>query len=233
MAKRYLAPTPLIEAMEAGSAAFAALWRAWMSQFTQPQLLKLSDAYLGDRLFHSSQMGGFSSRKLRQPGPLVFLAVGYLNVAHGHSLGLPANRIDTVTDIGLPKKLPDTLRSLWDLREPLCDANGIAMGPAGLFEAFSGVRALPVSGERLIEAEDEAAASQALGRYLRMKLAANGVDWLSEMPQLRSHCSSVEPLLMGKTHPGNNIVLQLPLLALLVGSSEEELWAQIESALRS
>lgn len=233
MAKRYLAPTPLIEAMEAGSAAFAALWRAWMSQFTQPQLLKLADAYLGDRLFHSSQMGGFANRKLRQPGPLVFIAVGYLNVAHGHSLGLPANRIDTVTDIGLPKKLPDTLRSLWDLREPLCDSHGIVMGPAGLFEAFSGLRALPVTGERLIAPEQEAAASQSLGRYLRMKLAANGVDWLSEMPQLRNHCSTLEPLLMGQTQPGDQIVLQLPQLALLVATSEEELWTQIESALRS
>jgi hypothetical protein len=231
MARRYLAPNPLTDTMETGSAAFASLWRAWMSQFTQPQLMRISDAYLGDRLFHSSQMGGFATRKLRQPGPLVFLAVGYLNTAHGRSLGIPADRIETVPDIGLPDKLPDTLRSLWDLRDPLCDANGTVMGPTGLFEAFSGLRALSVSGDRVIAPENEAAASQAIGRILRLKLGANGIDWLSELPRLRTQCNSLEPLLMGKTCSGDQLVVQLPRLAAIAGTTEDDLWARIEESL--
>lgn len=231
VSQRYLVANPLLDAMEAGSAAFAARWRAWMSQFSQPQLLKLGDAYLGARLFHSSQMGGFSSRKLRQPGPLVFLAVGYLNVAHGHSLGIPAKRIEAVTDIGLPQKLPETLNALWEGREPLCDASGTVLGPTGLFEAFSGLRALSSAPERTIAPEDEDAACSALGKFLRLNLAARGIDWLSEIPTLRNSCSSIEPLLMGKAIPADRLLTQLPRLAAIAETTEEELWQVIETAL--
>ena len=231
MANRYQAPNTVIDAMEAGSVAFAALWRAWMAQFTQPQLLKLFDGYFGARLFHSSQMGGFANRKLRQPGPLVFIAVGLFNVAHARSLGIPAKRIEAVANLDLPEKLPDTLRSFWDLREPLTDGNGMVMGPAGLFEAFSGLRALSVTGERVIAPEQEAAACKALGRYLRLQLAANGLDWLTEMPRLRNQCSTLEPLLMGQQQPPDQVILQLPQLAALAQKTEDDLWAQIEHAL--
>lgn len=231
VSQRYLVANPLLDAMEAGSAAFAARWRAWMSQFTQPQLLKLADAHLGARLFHSSQMGGFSSRKLRQPGPLVFLAVGYLNVAHGHSLGLPSKRIESVSDIGLPKKLPETLSTIWEGREPLCDANDIVLGPTGLFEAFSGLRALSSAPDRALAPEDEEAACAAVGKFLRLTLASRGIDWLSELPTLRNNCSSAEPLLMGKNIPADRLLTQLPRLAAIANTTEEELWEVIEAAL--
>jgi len=221
---------PISQTLDAGSVAFAARWRAWLSQFTQPQLLKLSEAYLGASLFHSSQMGGFARRTLRSPAPAVFLAVGYLNLAHARSLNLTAP-LEAAPDIGLAAKLPDSLRGLWEGREPLTDASGVVLGPTGLFEAFSGLRALSYDASRSIAPDDEAKASSAVGRYLRLRLAANGVDWLSELPQLSQASPVAEDVLMGRTVQGDRLLHQLNALAGLAGVTDDELWAQISQAL--
>lgn len=220
---------PVMQTLEQGSASFAPLWRAWVTQYTQPQLLKLAEQYLGARLFHSSQMGGFSSRKLRDPAPRVFLAVGYLNVAHAHSLGVIPNLIEEVVDIGLPKKLPDSLRDLWEGREPLRDASLVCLGPTGLFEAFTGLRALARREDRQIPPEQEAAACEALGRYLRLRLASLGIDWLQEMPALRTSCAVMEELLMGQTVRAERLTGQLVKIGAIAETTEDELWELIAS----
>lgn len=222
---------PVLMVLDQGSAAFAPVWRAWLSQFTQPQLLKVSEAYLQGRLFHSSQMGGFSTRKLRDPAPRVFLAVGYLNVAHAHSLGMAPDEIEAVADIGLPKKLPDTLRGIWEGREPLRDAAGVVMGPVGLFEAFTGLRALATRVDRQIPSEAEAAVCEELGRYLRLRLPTLGIDWLSSMPELRSSCVIAEDVLMGRTIHGDRLLGQLPKLAAIAETTEDALWEVIAATL--
>ena len=231
MAQRHVGPNPILDAMDTGSTAFSSRWRAWQSQWTQPQLLRLCDALLGARLFHSSQMGGFSSQKLRQPGPLVFVAVGYFNLAHATSLGLPQHLIEVAPDIGVPTKLPDAMRALWEGREPFTDANGVVLGPQGLFMAFSGLRELTANDARQLSADDEAAASQALGRWLRLRLAAKGMDWLGELPSLRLVCPSIEPLLMGKTVPADRLLMHLPRLAALADATDAELWDVVETGL--
>lgn len=218
---------PINALLDTGSAAFAPWWTGWLSQYTQPQLLREAEEYLGARLFHSSQMGGFRTRKLRDPAPRVFLAVGYLNVAHGHSLGIAPDRIEEVPDIGLPKKLPESLRGIWEGREPLCDAFGVVVGPVGLFEAFTGLRAVPVRIDRRIAPEDEAAACQELGRYLRLRLPTLGVDWLSNLPELRTQCAVIEDLLMGRTVNGDRLLTQMSKLAAIADTTEDELLAQI------
>jgi hypothetical protein len=222
---------PILQTMDQGSAAFAPVWRAWLSQFTQPQLLKLSEAYLQGRLFHSSQMGGFSTRKLRDPAPRVFLAVGYLNVAHAHSLGIAPDQIEEVADIGLPKKLPDALRGIWEAREPLSDASGVVMGPTALFEAFCGLRPLASRVDRHIPAEAEAAATEALGRYLRLRLPQLGIDWLSAMPQLRTSSMVIEDLLMGRRVVGDRLLGQLPKLAAIAETTEDDLWEVVAASI--
>lgn len=222
---------PILQTQEKGSSAFAPVWRAWLSQFTQPQLLKLAEQYLQGRLFHSSQMGGFSTRKLRAPAPTVFLAIGYLNVAHAHSLGLDPHRIEEVTDIGLPKKLPDTLRAIWEGREPLQDADGVVMGPIGLFEAFTGLRALASREDRRITPDQEQAASEVLGRYMRLRLAQLGIDWLQEMPKLRTSSSVLEDLLMGRVVHADRLCGQLERLAAIAETTEDELWEHMTASI--
>lgn len=218
------------ETLDTGSANFASAWRQWRHQWTQPQLLKLGEEYLGARLFHSSQMGGFENRSLREPGPRVFLAVGYLNIAHARSLGITERQLEAVTDIGLPRKLPDTLRGFWEGRQPFVDANGVVLGPTGMFEAFTGLRSLPDNSQRTIPPEQELPASQALGKYLRLKLASNGVDWITDMPHLKSRCACIEELLLNQPVSGAVLAGNLKLLAALADTTDEKLWTVISTS---
>lgn len=220
----------VLQTMDTGSENFASLWRGWLSQFTQPQLLKLSEAYLGARLFHSSQMGGFSTRKLRNPSPAVFMAVGYMNLAHAQSLGYAKAQMDSAPDIGLPAKLPDALKRFWEGREPLCDASGVAMGPTGLFEAFTGLRELPAAKGRSIAPEQEETVCRALGKHIRLHYAAQAFDWVSEMPSLRQQNACLEDLLMGKTISGDRLLSNLRTIAAITGIDEEELWMAAQGA---
>lgn len=224
---------PLLQTMEAGSAAFAARWRAWVSQYTQPQLLNLSREYLGASLFHSSTMTGFASRKLRRPAPHTFLAIGYLNTAHGRSLGIPEESIQEVVDIGLPKKLPDALKATWEGREPFSDANRLVLGPVGLFEAFTGLRALSEATNRTIAPDDEEAVCAALGRFLRLQLSSLGTDWYSELPTIRSQSQAMADLLMGTTVPGDRVLQHLNTMARIAETTEDELWELVGSHLSS
>lgn len=217
--------TRIGETLDTGSAAFATAWKQWRHQWSQPQLLKISEQYLGARLFHSSQMSGFETRSLREPGPRVFLAVGYINLAHARSLGYAEHQLQATKDIGLPPKLPDTLRAFWEGRKPFCDAEGVVLGPTGLFETFTGLRALPEAVTRTLSPDQEQQASQELGKYLRLKLASNGIDWMTEMPQLKSRCSCIEDLLLNQKVPGDMLLANLTQLAALADTTDDKLWS--------
>lgn len=218
------------ETLDTGSANFASAWRQWRHQWTQPQLLRIGEEYLGARLFHSSQMGGFESRSLREPGPRVFLAVGYLNIAHARSLGISEHQLEEVTDIGLPRKLPDALRAFWEGRQPFVDASGIVLGPTGLFETFTGLRALPDVTQRTITPENELQASQAIGKYLRLKLASTGIDWITDMAHLKSRCACIEELLLNQPVSGAVLAGNLKLLAAIADTTDDKLWTVITTS---
>lgn len=221
-------PNPITLRLLQGSTAFSAVWRYWRLQWTQPQLLKLSDAYLGFRGFHSSQMSGFANRTLRDPSPKAFMAIGYLNLAHARSLGYAPDLIEDVPDIGLPSKLPDTLRAIWEGREPLCDASGVVLGPTGLFQAFSGFRELSYVTDRHLAPEHAAKAIQALGRWLRLHLSTQGIDWLSELPALRAKSEVIEPLLMGHDVDPDRLLYRLPQIAELAHTTDAQLWSILQ-----
>lgn len=214
----------LTDRMDVAGQTFASHWRAWITQLTQPQWLRLSESYLGGRHFHSSQMSGIGARRTTAPAPLFFLAVGLLNTAHARSLGWPPDRVEAGPDMGLPLCLPEALRDVWITALPFTDGDGIAMGPAGLFAAFTGLQPLPVSIGRPEALEGHPDAIPALARHLRLALAQKGVDWVSEMPSLREQVPIVEPLLYGHDVQTDQLLLALPDLALLVGQSAEQLW---------
>lgn len=214
----------LTDRMDAAGQTFASHWRAWITQLTQPQWLRLSESYLGGRHFHSSQMSGIGARRTTSPAPLFFLAVGLLNTAHARSLGWPADRVEQGPDMGLPLRLPENLRDIWITALPFTDADGVALGPAGLFAAFTGLQPLPVSIGRPEALEGHPDAIPALARHLRLALAQKGVDWMSELPVLRERVPLVEPLLYGHEVQADQLVLALPELALLVGQTPEQLW---------
>lgn len=216
---------PLLQTLDHGGAGFASLWRGYTCQWnSQPQFLKVVEAYCGVRFVHSSQIAGFATRKTTEPGPKFFLGLGVFNVAHARSLGYPDAKIDPVPDLGLPPKLPETLSHLWIGQEPLLDASGVAMGPSGLWEAFTGLRALGVNLNRSIPPERVEEALRDLGRHVRLLLGAKGVDWLSELPSLRERSDVLEDLLMGRPVQPDRLQLQLERIAQVVGTSEDDLW---------
>lgn len=217
-------PTPVDEALALGRAAFSRLFKAYLSQTTQYKLLKSMEAYFNARLFHSSQLGGIRDQTLREPSPKVFIALGYYNVAHARSLGWPEDRIDATSPLELPRQLPESVRDIWEAMEPLTDAEGVAMGPTGLFEAFSGLLALPVSPERLIPPEAEEAVCRSLGHYLRIQLPLRGVDWFTDMPLLRKTVPCIEDLLMDRTVQGDRLLAALPQLAVVADTTDDALW---------
>lgn len=215
----------LTDRMDAAGVVFASHWRAWVTQLTQPQWLRLSESYLGGRHFHSSQMSGIGNRRTTAPAPLFFIAVGLLNTAHARSLGWPTDRVEAGPDMGLPPCLPESLRDVWITALPFTDADGVAMGPEGLFSAFTGLRPLPSTVGRPEALEGRPDAIPALARHLRLALAQKGVDWMSDLPALRQQVPLVEPLLYGHEVQADQLLLALPELALLVGQTADQLWA--------
>lgn len=224
-------PAPILIALEQGVADFAHVWRAFRAQFTQPELLKLTATYLQTRAVHSSQIGSLGTGTHMEYGPKMFVALGYFNVALACSNGYAEHLIERVADIGYPARLPAELKKFWSYRTPLLDANGIAMGPTGLFEAFCGLRALPYAQRRSLSGIDAEAASVAIGSYLRLQLPTLGIDWFEQLDQLAAQCPSVKPLLMRKFVDGDRLIQDLGTLAEIAGTSTQVLWQIIEGAL--
>lgn len=226
--------TPIDEAMALGRTRFSRWFGAYAQQSTQYKLLKALEAYYdGGRLFHSTQFSGLQNQSIREPSPKLFLALGYFNAAHARSLGWPEDRIEATTELGLPRLLPESARATWEAMEPLVDTEGVAVGPTGLFEAFSGLLELPVSGERSIPPEAEAAATKAVGHFMRLTLPQRGVDWFGDLPSLKQTVPCVEDVLLDRPVPGDRLIEALPQLALLAETTEETLWDLILTHLPS
>jgi len=217
--------------MEQGVAQFAGPWRAYTSQWTQPEILKLWADYLGTRALHSSQIGSLKTCALTEPGPKMFLAIGYVNVALARSNGHPEHLIERVADIGYPPRLTGALEKTWIHCRAFVDAEGIALGPTGVFEAFCGLRDLPSSDRPSLTGAEAETACRAIGAYLRMQLPKLGIDWYSQLPELAQQCPTVHPLLMGDFIDGDRLAQDLPELAQLSGTSTESLWGTIENAI--
>lgn len=216
------------EAIETGRRQLAALTRRFFAQHKQPTWIKLSATlYPGDKWhLHSSQISGWPNGKLRDPSPKAILVLGHLNLSLFASLrgGLEYEGIGEVP------KLPDEMRHLWGHLEPMLLPDGDPIGPVEIYEINVGIRDLGLDTTRTIPPEAEDAVSAAVGRALRLGLAAKGVDFLSDIVTLRSKCSSMEPLLMGKTVAGPLLLGDLPALAGTIDRTDEDLWLVVADA---
>jgi hypothetical protein len=67
--------------------------------------------------------------------------------------------------------------------------------------------------------------SKALGKYLRVELAKQEVDWMDDIVDLRQQSTCVEDLLYGKKVKGAIILEQLDNLAGVVGKDADQLWS--------
>lgn len=222
---------PLLNKLEQGAIQFPPAFRAFSSQFTQTQLMKLSAAYLGTKAIHSSTIGGFRTGKLIEPAPKTLLAMGYVNTALARSIGHPEELIEPSPDIGYPPKLPHYLKDIWEHSIPMLDSEGIALGPVGMFEAFCGLRELPARERRQLNEEDAPAACRALGAFLRAYYGKHNIDWYEKLPELVYDCPTIEPLLLNRAVPADRLTHDLDAIGRLIGLSGTALWEHLQSNL--
>jgi hypothetical protein len=179
----------------------------------------LAAATLGSRAIHSSQILGFSTGALRDPSPKLLLSIGLFNEALARSNGAEGPSAGP--------QCPGSLEKLWKGYQHLRTADGGVMGPLDVFAAVAGLSDLGLALEREIPRDTEEAVCRALGRHLRMALAALGVDWMEELPRLRNEVPLLEPLLHGKAVPGDELTRNLEDIATCIDSTADELWANV------
>lgn len=193
---------------------FRRLAKAFIRQFSQPQLLALAEAHLGEKALHSTHLSGFSKGLLQDPGPKGFVALGLVNVALGEG------------------KLPGSMRAMWEGKVPMRGPKGELLGPTDLFAVFTGLLDLGLDEVREIPGEQEVVVAKKLGKWLRMSLSAKGVDWgVEEAQRLKDLSPTIEALLWGRTPNGDEVVEAIPLIAEELGIGEGEVWDEIERIL--
>ena len=211
-------------ALARGNAQWAIAWRRFARQQSQPKWLKLCVAAFGSSSLHSSQITAWSNGTLREPAPKLLLVVGQLNLGLAYSTSTNEAERAALKARGA-QPLPDSHRSTWQYLEPIRQQpSGLVLGPDEVFQALTGRLDLGLTESRHIPTSDEHRVATSLGRYLRLKLASQGIDWLSEIPRLRTTSPVIEPLLMGQPVLGDDLVADLPTLSNATAIPIDDLW---------
>lgn len=207
-------PGPISTQVEEGREQFRKLTKPFMRQWSQPQLLKLMEACLKDKVFHSTHITGFSKGLLRDPGPKGFLALGLFNQALAEG------------------KLPDTLRGLWEGKKAMVSTTNQPLGPMELFGVFTGLVDLGLEDVREIPSEKEEKVIEDLANWFRKQLAMNDVNWVTkEARRIKELSPTIEHLLWGRALHGEDVVAVIPLIAREARVTEAEVWDVIEASI--
>ena len=156
------------EAVAFGRLQWTRKFRVFASQWSQPQLMKLAAATLGENCLHSSQIHGFTTGKLRDPAPKVLMVIGELNAAIAKANGAD---IDAMP-------IPQTLADLYKGKRWMTDADGLPLGPYEVFGAVTGMIDLGTDAAVDINKKNVDAVAKSLGKFLRLKLIERGVDFM-------------------------------------------------------
>ena len=120
-------PRTISEAIRHGEDAWRIRWQQFAKQWSQPALMKLAEATLGEKAIHSGQIGHFAS----QPAPKVLLSVGQLNLALAYRHGAMKEEPEYT--------IPATLEpDLWRDKRWLVMPDGAPMGPIDVFRCLIG-----------------------------------------------------------------------------------------------
>ena len=191
------------------------------SQWSQPQLMKLAEATLGEGAVWSSQIKNWSTGALRDASPKLMLAVGQLNMAIA-----AANDLSVELPPHAPR-CPQTLHDLYADKHWLKDADGQPLGPVEVFLAITGQIDLKMDdrSDELLDQLNENLSSicRTVGKYLRIKVAQQGIDVFEEIPQ---NNEPVNMLLWGKEVPASAFVTDLDLFARRAGVSADQFWTE-------
>lgn len=210
------APGPITSQIEhARGEEFPRVVTPFFRQWSQPGLLSLMEATLKDKVFHSTHINGFSTGRLRDPGPKGFLALGRFNqmLAAG--------------------ECPESHRRLWEGKSPMLSPTGEPLGPAELFLLFVGELSYGLADQQHIPLGAETGVSKAVGRWFRQQLAVKGVDYAVEDSQRLYHTApTFKELLLGRVISGDALIKDIPALCQEVGCAEEVVWEVINGALQ-
>lgn len=219
--------SPLTPLLERGAAQFAYVWRQFAAQWTETELMRMASTYLGRKFIHSSTIQTLAAGgecRVR-----VLAAVGYLNVGLARAVNHP--NIEPLDDSAYEPLAKCVPLRYWAMREPIVDADGIALGPIGLYELLIGHRRLPVESDRRLASEDATAASQAAGAFLRKAFINRGIDWVSDLPDLATQCPQLVQVMTGETVRSELLLARLPLMASLAQANDVDLWEHIRHSL--
>ena len=222
--KQYRTPS---ESVAFGRAQWTLKWKRFARQWSQPQLMKLADAVLGEKAIHSSQIHGFTTGKLRDPAPKVLLSIGQLNEA----IWFANNKSEfggVMPDRVYP--IPETLAELWQGRQAMTDRDGVPLTPSRCFEAFTGLYDLGVFGQvraGVLNEETMGAVSKQLGKIVRRCLMEQGVDfmdpdWLTSVDTVPHQL--LEQVIYGKQLTAHDMETHVDAIAALVEMDPVELW---------
>ena len=212
------------ESVAFGRAQWTLKWKRFASQWSQPQLMKLAEAVLGEKALHSSQIHGFTTGKLRDPAPKVLMAVGQLNkaIAFAQGADAPMGEFDG--------RCPETMSELWRGKAWMTAANGRVLGELECFAAFAGMLDLGVFGVArvgVLNDETMGEVSKQVGKVIRMRLMQQQVDFMDptwlETVDLLPH-DMVEKLIYGKKISAEQLETHLDALANLLEMDPVELW---------
>ena len=203
------------ESVAFGRAQWTRKWRVFASQWSQPQLMKLAQATLGESAIHSSQIKGFATGQLRDPAPKLLIAVGQLNAAIAEANGKGPGVFSD------HPQCPGHLQDLWEGKSFMTDADGVPLDAIGCFEAFTGLidLGLDVRSGTLC-AETMPHVNKAVGKMLRFALMTNGRDVL-DIPQSDDVFNR---LVWGKEVTAMELEAAVDIIAEMAGITTDQLW---------
>lgn len=207
-----------------GADHWSMVFRQWIRQWTQSQVLKLAEEiFEGPRPIHSSQLTNWRLGRLLEPAPKVVFAIGRFNQAVALSNGASITSNSQQPDSCAVVRFAGNSRRHWENKRWLTYA-GQPVGPVEVFLALCGQIQIDSLSPVVITAEEAPALTHQLANLARMQLAAAGRDWYAELEQfptdVRTLLTTRQPL------EAAELELLTPALATVLGLPAEELIRQ-------
>ena len=199
-------------------------WSTFSGQWTQPQLMKLAELTLGEKVLWSNQIAGWTTGQLRDASVKVLMAVGQLNIAIARANGAEV-RLEEFAP-----RCPQEHSDLWKDKRWMVDKEGFILGPTECFQAYSGLIDLGVDvRDGVLSKETMPVVSKAVGKYLRFRLMKQGIDfmendWMENPKQPSADELLVQRLCMGKTIKAAELEHSAEVIAAEAGVSTDQLW---------
>ena len=155
-------------------------WFAWfmdVNHFSHPQLVALCKLCTGDKaLLHSSTIAGYRAQRIKNPGPLAFVALEYVCRAID-----AYQRNEPIIRFG---RLAHLIEGASIMRDEI--GNPVTAGY--LTEIFLGLRPVPMDlSKPVVSAKDAITISGRAGRLVRKLMAVQEMDPLEDADEMGGH----------------------------------------------